>query len=147
MFNPDHLLKLLKERLTEPEPVGAPPRAVNLGNGPFPRGGKPIRYDVAAAPGGELPFTETAERRVWHATVTVTAAPGTGLARLYDAARRVASLYTPFDPRRGAFRAGGARFYVTAAAIDAPRVESGEPRAAVRLTLVAESPRGGGPES
>ena len=78
MFNPDDLLNYFKGLLTAPEPVGADPESVNLGNEPFCRGGKPLRFDVAAEPGEALPFTETLERRLWRVTLTASGTPGTG---------------------------------------------------------------------
>lgn len=141
MFNPDDLLNYFKGLLTAPEPVGAEPESVNLGNEPFCRGGKPLRFDVAAAPGEALPFTETLERRLWRVTLTATGTPGTGLGRVYAAARRAARLCAPFDARRGAFAVGGARFYVAGVSIETPPPEDGSPRAAAVATLIAESPR------
>lgn len=143
MFNPDSLLNYFKERLTAPEPAGAEPETVNLGNEPFYRGGKPLRFEVAAEPGEPVPFTETLERRVWRVTLTAAGTPGTGLGRVYAAALRAARLCAPFDPARGAFSIGGTRFYVADVSIEAPTTADGSPRAAAAMTLIAESPRAG----
>ena len=141
MFNPHLLLNHFRARLAAPDAFGPGPCPVNPGNEPVRSAGKPVRFDIAAAPGDEIPFTEGTERRVWTVTLTAAAVPGTGLARLLDAAHRAAWLYAPFDSKRGAFRLGRTRFFVTGVTVGAPRFENGAARAAVTYSLISETPR------
>ena len=140
MIDPAILLAHFEARILELGISGAGARSVNTGGEPFSPAGKGIRFGVAAVPEEAAEPTERTERRYWTVTVTVSFPPGIGLARGYAAACRIASLYTPFDPQRGGFAIGPARFYADDVSLQPCRGETGAIRIPVRFRLLAVTP-------
>lgn len=140
MIDPDILLAHFESRILELAIPGTGARSVNTGGEPFSPAGKELRFELAAAPDEAAMPTERTERRYWTVTVTVSFPPGIGLARGYAAACRIASLYVPFDPRRGGFAIGKSRFYADDVALQPCRGDAGAIRIPVRFRLLAVSP-------
>ncbi|MGI5832151.1 MAG: hypothetical protein ACOX6D_06410 [Thermoguttaceae bacterium] len=111
MMNPESLLNHFKTRLLELGIRGVTSESINTGGEAFRPAGNRLWFEIAVAPGERLSSIETQERRLLTVTVTAAFPPGIGVARGLAAATRVARLYVPHDPRRGAFPVGEYRFY------------------------------------
>lgn len=101
----------------------------------FRAAGKGVWFELRAEPGEPAPSSELAERRPWTVTVSVCFPPGGGISRGLGIASKVAAFYVPYDARLGAFRLGGARFYVADVSADGSCLTSGAVRIPVRFRL------------
>ena len=142
MIDPAILLAHFEARILELGLAGVSARSVNTGGEPFNPAGKGIWFELAAVPEEAAMPTERIERRYWTVTVTVSFPPGIGMARGDAAACRIASIYVPFDPRRGAFAIGESRFYADDVTILPSRADPRAVRVPVRYRLLAITPGG-----